>query len=197
MLTIYFGSMFSEKSGDMLKRALEASLYQKKKVLFLKPSIDDRFGEDVIQSRTGLRVQAFNIPCDLRQVFKNFRESGQIVGQNISDYDLIVIDEGQFFSKEIVPLVEAILAMDKAVYIAALNLDYRGKPIGSVGELILQADKVVHKTAYCSVCGAPALFSQRLVNNEPFTEPGQTVFIGNSEYEPRCRKHFVRGNDFH
>lgn len=191
MLKVYFGSMFSEKSGDMLKRALEASLYQGKKVLFLKPSIDDRFGEDVIQSRTGLKVQAYNIPCELAQVLDDFKETGMISGRKINDYDIIVIDEGQFFSKEIVPLVRAILAMDKDVMIAALNLDYRGEPIGSVGELILNADQVIHKTAYCSVCGQPALFSQRLVNGEPFFEKGHSIFIGNSEYEPRCRRHFI------
>lgn len=190
-LKIYFGSMFSEKSGDMLKRALEASLYQSKKVLFLKPSIDDRFGEDVIQSRTGLKAKAYNIPCDLKDVMDNFKATGLIAGQNIDDYDMVVIDEGQFFSKEIVPFVKAILSKDKDVTIAALNLDYRGEPIGSVGELVLNADSVVHKTAYCSVCGQPALFSQRLVDGKPFLKKGHPVFIGNSEYEPRCRKHFI------
>lgn len=193
MLKVYYGCMCSEKSGDMLKRALEAEVFQKKKILFLKPSVDDRFGEEVVQSRTGLKAIAHNLPCDLGETWEHLRKSAVLAGENVDGYDIFAFDEGQFFSKEIVSIIKYLVSKGKDVMVAALNLDFRGKPIGYTGELLLNADEVIHKKAYCSVCGKPALYSQRLVDGKPYTAGEGNVFIGDSEYEPRCRAHFIGG----
>lgn len=201
MFEIFYGCMFSEKSGDMLSRVLKEEKYAKKKVVFFKPEVDTRTSTTVA-SRIGLSAEAFNIPVDASKLIETYKSSGMLGEIQVTDvsgyrrrrrFDIVAFDEAQFFSPEIVQLVKLLLNDDIDVMAAALNLDYLQKPIGSVGELILMADEAVHKTAYCSVCGEKALFSQRVVNGQEVTASNNPsmVEIGDSEsYEPRCRKHF-------
>jgi thymidine kinase len=55
-------------------------------------------------------------------------------------------------------------------------------------EILTKAEFVTKLTAICSVCGAPATRTQRLVNNKPASFNDPIVLVGASEsYEPRCR----------
>ena len=55
-LTTIIGPMFSEKSGELIKRCLLAEKYQNKKVIVYKPALDNRYSEDEVVSRIGLRI---------------------------------------------------------------------------------------------------------------------------------------------
>ena len=198
MFEIFYGCMFSEKSGDMLSRALKEQKYAMKKVVFFKPTVDTRTATTV-SSRIGLSATAHNLTTNVQELIDTFKTTGKLGDVQIIDengrkcYDIIAFDEIQFYSKEIVQLVKLLLNKNIDVMAVALNLDYLQQPIGSVGELILIADEAVHKTAYCSICGEKALFSQRVVNGTEVVSStnDSMVEIGDSEsYEPRCRKHF-------
>lgn len=188
---IFYGPMFSEKSGDMISEAVKLSLYAKKKVIAFKPCIDTR-SDMQIKSRTGVSLPAFSLTTDASELLTEYFEKETLGGVNLSDTDIILFDEIQFYSKEIVILIKKLLRNGYNVMAAGLNLDYRGKPIGSVQELVLFADEVVKKTAYCSVCGAKAHYTQRMVDGKPYIqECDNMVCIGDKEsYEPRCLCHF-------
>ena len=67
MTTIRFGPK-SEKSGELIKRCLQAREYQNKHVEVFKPRLDNRFSDDEVVSRIGLRMKADSIHQDLSQV---------------------------------------------------------------------------------------------------------------------------------
>ena len=55
-------------------------------------------------------------------------------------------------------------------------------------ELVTTAEFVTKLTAVCTVCGAPATRTQRLVNGKPAAYNDPIILVGASEsYEARCR----------
>lgn len=185
-LTSIIGPMFSEKSGELIKRCLLAQKYQGKKVVVYKPALDNRYSEDEVVSRIGLRIMAHRLEQDLSQADLD------AVYKICADADIVAFDEAQFFSHELVALVEKFVSDGKHVIVAGLNLDFLGKPFGHLDEILLFSDEIEMKSAFCACCGRPAMYTQRLVNGSPVTE-GDLVLIGDTEaYEPRCRLCYVR-----
>jgi len=184
-ITIISGPMFSEKSGELIKRCKKMEKYGRKRVVCFKPSIDNRFSENEIVSRIGLKMKA--IPIDKELDDKTYED----IMERAKFCDIVAFDEAQFFSNRIVDIVKELAYCGKRVLVAGLNLDYRGKTFGPMGDLMVQADEIVSLTAYCSCCGRPAIFTQRLIDGKPAKE-GPIELIGDTEaYEPRCRLCFV------
>lgn len=192
-LTTIIGPMFSEKSGELIKRCIQAREYQNKHVEVFKPRLDNRFSDDEVVSRIGLRMKAHSIHQDLSQV----DIPGEILAP-CQDAHMVAFDEAQFFSQELVGIVELLLQEGKHVIVAGLNLDYLGRPFGCIGTLLLFSDEIVTKSAFCKCCGRPAMYTQRLVDGKPISrteEDERLVVIGDSEsYEPRCRLCVVKEN---
>lgn len=188
-ITVITGPMFSEKSGELIKRCEKMERFGRKKVKAFKPKKDNRFAEDQIVSRMGYRLSATNIPEDITEDVIAY------VLEETKDADIVAFDEGQFFSKNIMKLVAELAYRKKHVIIDGLNMDYRGKEFGFIGGLMAMADEIVKLTAYCSCCGNPmGTHSQRLINGKP-AKLGPIVMIGDSEkYEPRCRTCFIPPN---
>jgi thymidine kinase len=107
----------------------------------------------------------------LRNSFDTFKE-----------YDVIGIDEGQFFA-DLVEVCEELALMGKIVLIAALNGDFRMEPFPVIQRIIAKADKIKLLKAYCFNCHKDAKFSLRIVQSN------ETVLIGAGEsYKPACRE---------
>jgi len=105
---------------------------------------------------------------------------------DLIDYDIVIIDEVQFFRKQtIIAFVEALQAKNCHVCVAGLAQDSYGKPFGAMGELMAMADKIYLERAICSVCGAQASRTQRLVKTE-----GTILVGGESMFAPRCTYHW-------
>lgn len=189
-LTTIVGPMFSEKSGELVKRCLLAERYQKKNVVVYKPALDDRYSTDEVVSRIGLRIAARQLNTALDAVDLEVE-----IYAPCRDADMVAFDEAQFFSSELVGIVERLLCEGRHVIVAGLNLDYLGRPFGPMGKLLLFSDEVEVKSAFCACCGRPAMYSQRLINGQPVTvldRPEDIVRVGDAEtYEPRCRLCFV------
>lgn len=95
----------------------------------------------------------------------------------LGDYDVLGIDEGQFFP-DIVEFSEHAANAGKIVVIAALDgcaaehlllaltlclrRTFQRKPFGHVLELIPMAEKVTKLSAVCMICYKDAAFSKRL-----------------------------------
>ncbi len=188
-LTTIIGPMFSEKSGELIKRCKQAQQYQGKKVMVYKPDIDVRFSVSEVVSRIGLSIPAHMLPQDLSVEFVRQR-----IYVDTAQCDIVAFDEAQFFSAELVDVVQHLIDEGKMVIVAGLNLDYQNKPFGHINNILLFSDEVIVKNAYCACCGRPAMYTQRLLNGVPYVEEQiDNILVGDKEsYEPRCRLCYVR-----
>ena len=185
-ITVITGPMFSEKSGELIRRCQKLKNFGRKQVIAYKPIEDNRFRQNEIVSRIGYKLTAQCIPQQLHT------EIVQQILNETTNIDVVAFDEAQFFSQEIVYLVDELAHRGKQVIVDGLNRDYRGHCFGYIGELLAIADDVKKLTAFCAVCGrSDASFTQRIINKQPATL-GPIVLIGDSEaYEPRCRNCFI------
>jgi len=80
------------------------------------------------------------------------------------------------------------LAADEGhtVIVAGLDGDFKRKRFGQVVDLTPLADAVVKLTAECAICGSPAPFTARTVD-----EMDQTLVGGAESYVPVCRRHYM------
>lgn len=101
-------------------------------------------------------------------------------------YDVIGIDEGQFF-KDIVEFCENAANNGKIVITSALSGTYLREPFNSILDLIPKAEKIKTLSAICKGCMVPAHFTLRTrMTNE-------TELIGGEDmYMPVCRECFTQ-----
>lgn len=191
-LTVYCGSMCSGKSEEIIRVTGRQQIANPSIIGVFKPCIDNRWLQDNeadpilhITSRNG-----GSIPCI---AVADVAQMKQIVLAR--HYTIIAIDEAQFFHKiDLINFVQEMLALGKKIIIFGLDLDFRGEPFGAMGDLLAMADKVVKLTAICSCCGNDTYcITQRIINGKPAAYDDPIIMVGNSEYEPRCRRcHIIR-----
>lgn len=173
-LDIVIGPMFAGKSSRVLSIVSQYTAMGLQ-VLLLKHANDVRYGNQTeIITHDGRRV-----PCRV------VRDLFDIGFNEFLAYDVIIVDEAQFFSG-LVPFVESMVdTHGKHVYLVGLDGDSNRRPFGELLQCIPLADRVERITAMCHRCanGTPGLFSWRR------TGPvHQRVFVGGaSAYEALCR----------
>ncbi|RNF40028.1 thymidine kinase [Planococcus salinus] len=172
------GSMFSGKSEELIRRVRRAQ-FAKQKIAVFKPKLDDRYSEEAVVSHNGATVIALPIG------------HSEELWQYISDeYDVIAVDEAQFFDDKIIENVQKLANHGFRVIVAGLDQDFRGRPFGPMPSLLSIAEQVTKLQAVCTVCGSPASRTQRLIDGKPAGADDPTILVGASEaYEPRCRHH--------
>lgn len=182
-LEVITGPMFSGKSEELIRRLRRAEI-ARLRVLCLKPEIDTRFGREAIASHSRQRLEALPVRTVEEMRAAVVAETGGPTG-TARRFDVIGVDEAQFFDRELVGQVEAWVRAGYRVVAAGLDMTFAGEPFGPVPALMAIADEVVKLSAVCMVCGAPAVHSQRLSGDM------NTVLVGAGDaYEARCRLHF-------
>ena len=192
-LELFIGPMFSGKTSKLL------DIYKQCKfcnipVTIINHTIDIRYHNTMISTHD--QVMA---PClqayELNDIWTNngYEKSGDkkdLWAHNaVRESDVILINEGQFFS-DLYDVVVDMLNCNKKVYICGLDGDFERKKFGQILDLIPMCDKVTKLTSLCSQCknGTPGIFSMRLTN-----ETAQTV-VGSDNYIPVCRKCYTSSN---
>ena len=178
-LYLICGSMFSGKTEELIRR-LRLAQYARKSVLVFKHSLDKRRTLEYVSSHNGNTLSA--VATDDPQLIRQFVAANTTV---------VGIDEVQFFSADIIDVIQELVNDGKHVIASALDLDFRGIPFGCVPLLMALADSVTKLQAICMRCGKPAHFSQRIINNQPAKFDDPIIMIGAQEcYEARCRDCF-------
>ena len=174
-LEVICGPMFSGKSEEMIRRLRRAEIAGQRVVIF-KPRIDDRYdGADVV-SHAGARMQAVPVSTVAEVV------------EHVQGFDVVGIDEVQFFEPAIVSTALELADGGVRVVVAGLDQDFRRLPFGPIPDLLSFAEFVDKLQAVCHRCGGPATTTQRLVDGRPAPYSGETVVVGAAEqYEARCR----------
>ena len=171
------GAMFAGKTSELLKRILWAK-HQNKKIIVIKPSLDDRYSNEKIITHNDLSHKCYAMN-DWPTTLKKFTFEKKEV-------DMVFLDEIQFMdTKHTLNNVEIILSKGIDVVCAGLDQDSRGKPWETSSMLLGLSDKIVKIYGFCNVCGLEATKTYRK------TEGGERTQVGAANiYEPRCLKHW-------
>ncbi len=174
-IEVVCGSMFSGKTEELLRRIRRAQIGRLRVQIF-KPTIDDRYSVDHVQSHDANRVNSQSV-SHAWEILEVLEDATRVVG----------IDEAQFFDEAIVDVAQRLATRGIRVIIAGLDMDFRGNPFGPMPRLLAVAEEVTKLSAICVVCGGPASRSQRIVSNCTGVQQ-QVVVVGAKElYEARCR----------
>lgn len=171
------GPMFSGKTQELIRLVTRWTIADKKVVVF-RPIIDTR--TEKVTSRLGLTYDAIAV-ADSWDVFVKSK-----------GYDVIAIDEAQFFDKNLYIVVQFLASEGRHVIISGLEKDFLRRPFGPMAALLIEADEVNKLTAICTICKKDATLTQRLINGVPAKHDDPLVLvggIGDDTYEARCRLH--------
>jgi thymidine kinase len=183
-LEVICGSMFSGKTEELLRRLKRAEFAQKKIVTF-KNQIDTRSSITTITTHCGKSRNAHPINNDPTHIW-------DILEQTEDNADVIAFDEIQFFSPEIIHVIEHLVHEGKRVIATGLDLDFRGESFDVVSKLLTLADDVTKLKAICVECGDDAHYSQRVIDGKPANYNDPIILVGAEEaYQARCRKCFT------
>jgi thymidine kinase len=172
-LEVICGPMFSGKTEELIRR-IRRSQIARQKVQIFKPAVDTRYAETQVVSHSAQSIDSIPVAKSL-DILNLVKDTTRVVA----------IDEVQFFDFDIISVVEKLTARGLRVIAAGLDLDYRAKPFGPMGELLAIADDVAKIQAICTICGAPATRTQRLVASD------EQFLLGEQKtYEARCRAHY-------
>ncbi len=171
------GAMFAGKTSELLKRILWAK-HQNKKIVVIKPSIDNRYSNEKIITHNDLSHECYSM-LDWSTTLKHFNFDKNSV-------DVLFLDEIQFMdTNDTLANVENILNKGIDVVCAGLDQDSRGKPWETSSMLLGLSDKIIKIYGFCNVCGVEATKTYRK------TEGGERTQVGAANiYEPRCLKHW-------
>lgn len=170
------GCMFAGKTEELIRR-IKVLEFAKKNILVFKPAIDNRYSDTMVVSHAGSSVESMIV-----------EKASDILDFIKPDTEVVAIDEVQFFDKDIVCVCDILADRGIRVMVAGLDTDFRGEPFGIMPHLITTAEFVTKLTAVCTVCGAPATRTQRIINGKPARYSDPVILVGASEsYEARCR----------
>jgi len=174
-IEVICGGMFSGKTEELIRRAKRAKIAGQK-VLVVKPKTDNRYSDTNVVSHNETAIPSV-VVSESQQIFELSNE-----------FQVICIDEAQFFDGDIVEVANNLANHQKRVIVAGLDMDYEGKPFGPMPYLLAIAEFVTKLHAICTKSGMLASYSQRVV------EGTQQVMVGEYDaYEPRARHCFTRG----
>ncbi|MGP2571370.1 thymidine kinase [Ornithobacterium rhinotracheale] len=171
-IEVICGSMFSGKTEELIRRVKRAELAGQKVEIF-KPAIDKRYDEQDVVSHDENKKQATPI------------EASSNLPILASDCDVVGIDEAQFFDEGIVEVANLLANSGKRVIIAGLDMDFKGRPFGSMPNLMAVAEYVTKVHAICVKTGNLANYSHRKIKSDKLVELGERA-----EYEPLSRAVF-------
>ncbi|MBL6649512.1 MAG: thymidine kinase [Flavobacteriaceae bacterium] len=173
-IEVICGSMFSGKTEELIQRIKKAEIAGADYIVF-KPKIDSRNPENKIISHAKNEISVTSISKT-----KDILSAGK-------KFDVVGIDEAQFFDHSIVEVCNALANYGCRVIIAGLDMDYKGTPFGPMPDLMAIAEEVLKVHAICVETGRPAGYSYRKDSKKDL------VLIGEKkDYEPLSREAFKK-----
>jgi thymidine kinase len=170
-LELILGPMFSGKTTELV-RLHKNYTYIGKKVLVINYIGDKRYHESLMSTHDKLMIPCINV-----------NSLADIADTQIAEADVILVNEGQFFTDLVKHVLDYVEKHNKLVYVCGLDGDYRRQKFGFILDLIPYCDKITKLSSFCSLCknGKKAIFSHRIVTEE------SQILIGSDIYIPLCR----------
>ena len=182
MAKLYFryGTMDSAKSMNLLAVAHN---YRKqgKRVLLLKPKLDDRFGSTKIASRSGLEAEA-DYMVEGAEVLSN---------ELFIDVDCVLVDEAQFLAPLVIEQLRRITFEPGIPVICyGLRTDFKTRLFPGSQRLMELADRIEEVKVTCQHCQKKATFNLRLVGGVAAIDGPQVQLGADESYIPVCWGHY-------
>ena len=178
-IEVISGPMFGGKTTQLIYRLSQVRAVGQPMLVF-KPVTDTRDGQCELRSHMGPGIKVTPV-----------REARQILTMIDKTTRVVALDEAQFFDAEVVNVCRMLADRGVRVIAAGLDMDYRRQPFGPMPGLLAIAESVTKVTALCSVCGGPAIYTQRLIDGKPAGDVGPLILVGGSDlYVARCRQHY-------
>lgn len=169
-MDLIIGPMFSGKTTELLRRY---RLYKiaKKRCILIKPNIDKRYSSNEVMTHDSITEDA--VVLNKLNEFNN----------ELNKYDIICIDEGQFFP-DIYDTTLEWSDSGKLVIIAMLNGTYERKPFNNINNLVSVCKDITKLNAICNNCHSKdGIYSYRKT-----VEQDEILIGGLNEYEAICSK---------
>ena len=171
-MEVICGSMFSGKTEELIRRLRRAEMAGQNVEIF-KPKLDIRYAEEEVVSHNQNKIRSTPVESPAEIL---------LLGSNC---DLVGIDEAQFFDESIVEVANQLANSGVRVVIAGLDMDFMGRPFGSIPNLMATAEYVTKVHAICRRTGNLANYSMRISASKDLVELGET-----ESYEAVSRKVF-------
>jgi thymidine kinase len=173
-IEVICGSMFSGKTEELIRRLKRAQI-AKQKVEIFKPTVDQRYDDEMVVSHDSNEIRSTPVP------------SSTNIRLLANDVDVVGIDEAQFFDDEIVRVCNDLANRGIRVIVAGLDMDFKGNPFGPMPALMATAEYVTKVHAICPKTGNLAHYSHRKTKNDKLVMLGEA-----EEYEPLSRAAYFR-----
>lgn len=178
MAKLYFryGTVGSAKTLNLLAVAHNYR-QQDKKVILMKPELDERFGKQKIKSRAGLEM-----PADIL-----VSPETNLLEYDFTGVDCILVDEVQFLKANIIEQFREISTKQNIPVICyGLRTDFRSKLFEGSLRLMELADSIEEVKATCHFCRHKSIMNLKHVNGVANLD-GPSVQLGAEEkYFPTC-----------
>jgi thymidine kinase len=176
-LEVICGPMFSGKTEELLRR-VRRSLIARQPTLLVKPATDTRYAVNDVVSHDKNAMPS--------RVVEKSRDILDVLEVDGRSAIVVAIDEAQFFDDELPSVCNELANRGLRVIVAGLDLDFNGKPFGSMPELLAFAEEVTKLHAVCVETGRAAHFSHKIAGG------GDTVELGEKDlYIPLARHAYV------
>ncbi|KAK6620415.1 hypothetical protein RUM44_006816 [Polyplax serrata] len=168
-IEIILGPMFSGKTTELIRRIRRYQL-ARFKCLVLKYTGDCRYSKNDVATHDFCTFDA--ISCSSLEDCRS----------QTMEFDVIGIDEGQFFC-DLISFCENLANKGKIVIIAALDGTYQRTAFGDILKLVPLAESVIKLNAICMLCYNTAGFTKRITN-----EKAVELIGGADKYMAVCRE---------
>jgi thymidine kinase len=172
-----YGTMNSSKTMNLLM-VVHNYEKQNKKIILIKPKIDDRFGEDYITSRTGFRRKADLVLGALDVLPTSFEK----------DIACVLVDEAQFLSPKQVEDLR-LITLTTPVICYGLRTDYMSNLFPGSKRLMELADSIEEIKTICTYCSTKSVINMKYINGIVIKTGDPSLDLGCEEkYLPVCWK---------
>lgn len=174
-IQLILGPMYASKTSTLISKAERYQIANKKCIIF-KFEGDTRYtSESKVATHNNRFFDAIQVGTDITKM-----KSVAVL------YDVILIDEGQFFTG-LVDFCDSLANEGKIVIISALDGDYKRELFGEIPQLISKAEHILKLKAVCTECYQDASFTKRKIDNK------EQLLIGGSEsYIAVCRRCYFK-----
>lgn len=178
----YYGVMGSSKTANALMKKFNFE-EKNKKVVMIKPSIDNRDGEEIIKSRIGIECKANVL---------GYEQSVYDITNKFDNIDIIIVDEAQFLSKKQVDELRELTDNGIMVMCYGLKTDYMGNLFEGSKRLLEISDTIREIQSMCK-CGKKAIMNTRYQDGKIIYSGDQIDIGGNNKYTALCYKCYKSG----
>lgn len=187
-IELIIGPMFAGKTTELVRRL---NLYNEMNlnVLYINSSLDTRSTNSFSTHNNTLKEH--------HNIIGIKSDSLEDILDIIKKYDVIGVDEGQFFKNLYDNTKYIVDVLGKKVIISGLDADFKREQFGDIVKLVPHCDTIIKLKPFCKYCRdngkiIPAIFTSRHIDVENINS---NIDVGGADkYFPTCRKCYLDHN---